>query len=89
METATVQLRERGVLTLPAKIRAKYRLEVGDVLTVVDLDGTLILSQKASVVPRLAAELERLREEAGLSLADLLEGLPRYRKGRRGPGGRD
>jgi len=82
MKAATIQVRQRGVLTLPSNIRAKYRLEEGDALTVVDLDGVLILSPKAPVVPKLAAEIERLRKEARLSLDDLLDGLPRQRKAR-------
>jgi bifunctional DNA-binding transcriptional regulator/antitoxin component of YhaV-PrlF toxin-antitoxin module len=85
MSNTTIQLRERGVFTLPSKIRAKYRLEKGDALTVVDLDGALVLTPKASVVPKLAAEIERLREEAGLSLDDLLAGLPRQRRARGKP----
>jgi bifunctional DNA-binding transcriptional regulator/antitoxin component of YhaV-PrlF toxin-antitoxin module len=82
VKATIVQLRQRGVLTLPSDIRAKYRLEEGDPLTVVDLDGVLVLSPRASVVPKLAAEIERLREDAGLSLDDLLAGLPRQRKAR-------
>jgi hypothetical protein len=30
-------------------------------LTIVDLDGTVLLSPRLLVVPRLAAEMERLR----------------------------
>lgn len=45
---------------------------VGDVL---DLDGVFVLSPRASVVPELAAEIERLRLEAGLSTEDLLASL--------------
>lgn len=69
---SVIQIRQRGVLTLPSKIREKYRLEAGDVLTLVDLDGALILSPKTSVVPKLAAKIERLRKDAGLSLKDLI-----------------
>ena len=88
MRTATIQLRQRGVLTLPRSLREKYRLAEGDPLTVVDLDGVLLLSPKVPVVPKLTAELERLRQEAKLSLPELLAGLPRQRKpegGRRAP----
>lgn len=66
---------------MPARLREKYRLEEGDALTVLDLDGAIVLSPKAAVVPKLAAEIERLRRDAGLSVDDLLQGLPRYRPG--------
>lgn len=80
MAVMTVQIRQRGTLTLPAKLRAKYNLEEGDVLTLVELEGAFFLSPKVSVVPKLAAEIERLREEAGLSVEDLLEGLDEQRR---------
>jgi bifunctional DNA-binding transcriptional regulator/antitoxin component of YhaV-PrlF toxin-antitoxin module len=64
-------VRGRGTLTLPASLREKYRLGEGDPLTVVDLDGAVLLSPKVLVVPRLAAEMERLRRTRKLSLKDL------------------
>lgn len=80
MAVTTVQIRQRGTLTLPAKLRAKYNLDEGDVLTLVDLGDAFFLSPKVSVVPKLAAEIERLREEAGLSVEDLLDGLDEQRR---------
>ena len=80
MEEMKIQLRKRGTLTLPAKLRARYGLEEGDVLTIIDMDGVFFLAPKVSVVPKLAAEIEKLREEAGLSLDELLEGLDEQRR---------
>ena len=72
MKTAlTIQLRQRGTLTLPASLRDKYRLADGDPMTLLDLDGAMVLSPRILVVPRLVAELERLRKAARLSLKDL------------------
>ncbi len=81
MRLATVQIRQRGTLTLPAKLRAKYRLDEGDVLTVLDLEGSILLSPKFSVVAKQAAEIERLRRSAGLELEDLLSSRPTRRAG--------
>ena len=69
--TVTVQVRGRGTLTLPASLWEKYRLDEGDLLTLVDLDGVVFLSPRFLVVPRLAAEMERLRRARKLSLKDL------------------
>lgn len=80
MEILTIQLRQRGTLTLPAKLRSRYKLEEGDVLTVIDLDGILFLSPRVPMVPKLVAEIERLRQEAGLTPEDLLEGLDEQRR---------
>jgi len=76
----TLLLRRRGALTLPAELRRKYCLEEGEPLALLDLDGIFILAPKTPLVPKLAGELERLREEAGLPLEELLEGLDKQRK---------
>jgi hypothetical protein len=76
----TIQVRGRGTLTLTA-LREKYRLGEGYPLTGVDLDGAVLLSPRLLVVPRLAAEMERLRRARKLSLKDLGPGprrLSRY-----------
>lgn len=80
MKTSTVQIRQRGVITLPAELRQRHNLEPGDILTIVELDGTFFMAPKVSVVPKLVAEIERLRQEAGLSVDDLLEGLDEQRR---------
>lgn len=80
METKVVQLRARGTLTLPARLRERYGLSEGDPLTIVDLDGVIVLAPRTGIVARLAAELEDLRSKAGLSLDDLLSGLPAERE---------
>jgi len=82
MRISTIQVRQRGVLTLPAAIREKYRIENGDALTVIDLDGALVLSPRVPLVPKLAAEIERLRRESNISVDALLADLPRGRKPR-------
>jgi AbrB family looped-hinge helix DNA binding protein len=71
MATKTVLVRQRGTLTIPQEIRDKYGLADGDPLTVVDLDGAILLTPKVLLVPRLAEELSLLRRSRRLSLRDL------------------
>jgi bifunctional DNA-binding transcriptional regulator/antitoxin component of YhaV-PrlF toxin-antitoxin module len=79
--SVTIQMRAKGSITLPAELRQRYALEDGDVFTLVDLgDGSFLLVPRISIVPKLVAEIEALREEAGLSVEDLLEGLPDERR---------
>jgi len=73
--SSTVQLRSRGVLTLPKSIRDKYDLDEGDALHLVDVGGTFVLTPMQPVVPSLANEIERLRDEEGLSTEQLLKRL--------------
>jgi bifunctional DNA-binding transcriptional regulator/antitoxin component of YhaV-PrlF toxin-antitoxin module len=76
----TVLMRQRGAITLPVKLRQKYDFDEGTAFTVVDLDGAILLIPKTTAVPKLAAEIERLREEAGVSLEELLAGLREERE---------
>ena len=81
---ATVQVRDRGVLTLPAELREKYGIQSGDTFRLVDLDGMFVLTPMVPMVPDLAREIERARIEAGLNTDDLLrllrEQRERYRR---------
>ena len=72
---ATVQVRQRGTLTLPAEIRQKYNIRTGDTFRLVDLDGIFILTPMVPMVPELAREIEQMRLEAGLSTEELLAAL--------------
>ena len=69
-----------GTVSLPAKLRAQYKLGEGDSLTLIDLGGVFILSPEKTVVSKLAADLEQKRKAAGLTIADLLEGLDEQRQ---------
>lgn len=61
-------------------MRERYGLEDGDPLTVVDLDGVILLAPKTGIVGKLAAELQGLCEEVGLSLDELVSGLSAERE---------
>ena len=77
---ATLQVRQRGTLTLPAELREKYGIEPGDTFRLVDLDGMFVLTPMVTLVPELAREIERARVEAGLSIEELLTGLREHRE---------
>ncbi len=76
----TVQVRERGVVTLPSDLRQKYNIESGSIFKLVDLDGIIALVPMTPMVPDLAREIERLRLEAGVSMDELLQGLRAQRE---------
>ena len=80
MQEATIQVRQRGTLTLPAELREKYGIQPGDSYRLVDLDGILILTPMVPMVPELAREIERIRVDAGLSVEELLDALREQRE---------
>lgn len=77
---ATIQVRKRGVLTLPSALRDKYTIQEGDTFRLVDVDGIFVLTPMVPMVPELAREIERIRQEAGVSMEELLQGLRQERE---------
>ena len=75
-----VQVRNRGVITLPVDLREKYGIENGDIFRLVDLDGVFVLTPMVPMVPELAREIEQARLEAGLNIEDLVQGLREQRQ---------
>jgi AbrB family looped-hinge helix DNA binding protein len=76
----TVQVRQRGTVTLPASLREKYGIEPGDTFRIIDLDGVFVLTPMVPMVPELAREIERLRQDAGLTTEELLGALREQRE---------
>lgn len=76
----TIQVRQRGVLTLPAELREQYNIQEGDTFSLVDLDGIFVLTPMMPMVPELVREIKRARSEAGMSLNELLKGLREQRE---------
>jgi len=76
----TIQVRERGSITLPAELRRKYNIENGNIFHLVDLDGIFALVPMVPMVPELAREIERIRLETGLSTEELLQSLREQRE---------
>jgi AbrB family looped-hinge helix DNA binding protein len=80
MKDPAVQVRKRGVITLPAELREAYDIQEGDTFRLIDLDGVFVLTRMVSLVPELAQEIERLRMDAGLTTEELLDGLREQRE---------
>ena len=81
MVTMTVQIRRKGVITLPMELRRQYGLDEGDVFTLVDLgDGSFLLTTRVSRVARLGDQVSRLMAEEGVTVEEMLEALDQERE---------
>ena len=81
MVTTTVQIRSKGVITLPVELRRQYGLDEGDVFTLVDLgDGSFLLTPQVSQVARFGDRVSRLMAEKKVSLEEMLEALDQERE---------
>jgi len=75
----TIQVRQRGTLTLPAELRDRYKIEPGDTYRVLDLDGIFVLTPMIPMISELARQIEKARRDAGLSIDELLTALREQR----------
>ena len=77
----TLQIRDKGAITLPAKYRKQYGLDKGEILTMIDMgNGVIMLLPKHSEVDRLANKIARQFKEANVTLEDMLETLDEERR---------
>jgi len=51
----------------------------GDTLSLVQLGETLIMTRKKLVIPEISADVERMMQEGGVTLEDLLQDLDNQR----------
>jgi bifunctional DNA-binding transcriptional regulator/antitoxin component of YhaV-PrlF toxin-antitoxin module len=78
--TKIVQMRQRGSITIPTELRNRYQLDDGDPLTIVDLGEGFFVSPRRSILPKLVAEMEQLREKYNVTLEELITGVIEKRK---------
>jgi AbrB family looped-hinge helix DNA binding protein len=78
--TATIQIRSKGTIIIPAELRKKYKLQEGEVLYITDMgDGSFLLSPRRSRVDELADQLRIEMEARGESLETMLTSLREVR----------
>jgi AbrB family looped-hinge helix DNA binding protein len=76
----TVQMGQRGVITLPKSLRESYNLKPGDDFTLLDLDGVFILSPRRSEIDSLADQITQALTEQGETLESMLIALREERE---------
>jgi AbrB family looped-hinge helix DNA binding protein len=76
----TVQMGQRGVITLPKSLRESYNLKPGDDFTLLDLDGVFILSPRRSEIDSLADQITQALTEQGETLESMLVALREERE---------
>ena len=81
MGTETVQLRSKGVITLPVALRRKYGLDESDLFTLADLgDGSFLLTPQVSKVARSGDRVAEMMQEEGVGLDEMLKVLDEERE---------
>lgn len=77
----TIQIRDKGVITMPAELRRQYDLNPGDVLTLIDLGGgAFLITPQVSRLARQADQVAQVLSEQGVTLDDILTTLDQERE---------
>lgn len=79
-DTMTIQVAQRGLVTLPKVLRDAYSIQEGDYMTLLDLGGVFLLSPQRSEIDRLADQLRTTLVEEGESLESMLLALREARQ---------
>ncbi len=79
LQKFTAQLRPRGQITIPQKLRESLSIDEGDVLTLVQVGNNILLSPHSLRTFELADKISAMMNDEGLTLADMLKELPRIR----------
>jgi bifunctional DNA-binding transcriptional regulator/antitoxin component of YhaV-PrlF toxin-antitoxin module len=80
LDTLTIQVAQRGLVTLPKILREAYSIKEGDQLTLLDLGGVFLISPRRSEVDRLAEQISSGLQEQDESLESMLLALREARQ---------
>lgn len=69
------EVKSRGQLTIPKKIREAGYMEEGQNVTIIPIGDSLLVTPKALKLEDARRELKKILKSSGLSLKDLLDGL--------------
>ena len=74
------EIKGRGQLTIPKKIRETGRLGEGDWVTIIPAGDALIILPKRFDLDEARKKIRKIMKEAGLTEEDLLKGLDEERE---------
>ena len=80
MSSITLQVAQRGLITIPKALRDNYNIRPGDTLTLLDLGGVFVLTPQRSEVDALAEQLAAQWRDRGETLESMLQALREERE---------
>ena len=80
MKPLTTEIKSRGQLTIPKKIRAMGHLEEGQVVSIIPVGDSVIITPKRLELDEARREIRKLLKASRLSEEDLLKGLQEERE---------
>jgi bifunctional DNA-binding transcriptional regulator/antitoxin component of YhaV-PrlF toxin-antitoxin module len=80
-KTYTTEIKSRGQLTIPKKIRKSGSLEEGQVVSLIPLGDSVLITPRRLPLDEVRREIKKLLKAAGVSVEELLTGIREEREG--------
>ena len=80
MKTFTAEIKSRGQLTIPKRIRVMSRLEEGQIVSIIPVGDSVIITPRRLELDDARREIKRIMKAAGFSPKELLAGLKKERE---------
>jgi len=80
MKPLTTEIKSRGQLTIPKKIRVMGHLEEGQVVSIIPVGDSVIITPRRLELDEARREIKKLLKASRLSEEDLLKGLQEERE---------
>jgi AbrB family looped-hinge helix DNA binding protein len=80
MRPFTAEVKSRGQVTIPKKIRVTSHLEEGQVVSIIPVGDSIIITPKRLELDEARREIKKILRASGVSLEDLLAGLKEERE---------
>lgn len=74
------QIRGRGQLTIPKKVREKGALYDGEAVSIIPIGDSLLVTPQKLGLEEARREIRKIMKDSGMTLEDLFEGLEQERK---------
>ena len=75
MRAFPIRLEKEGQITVPQAVQDQLNLTEGDTLTLSQIGDLVLLTPKNLQVSQLADQITAIREDEGVDLTDLLDGI--------------
>ncbi len=75
VKVSIAEIKSRGQLTIPKKIRESSHLEEGQVVSIIPVGDSVIITPKRLELDEARRQIRKIMKASGLSEKELLEGL--------------
>lgn len=77
----TAEVKARGQLTIPKKIREEGNLYEGETVSIIPIGDSILVTPRKPALDEARREIRKIMKASGMSLDDLLKGIEAEREG--------